>query len=419
MAKLMTSESFDIVIVGAGAAGLFAAVFAARTGRRVCVLDGAENPGAKILVSGGGRCNVTHDEVSAEAYAGSSRNAIKKVLRRFDVPQTVAFFAEQGVMLKREDTGKLFPTTDSARSVLEALLGAARSAGVVLRVATRVERIERQDEAFTVSGGWGQVSAPRVILATGGRSLPKSGSDGHGYKLAQALGHTLTPRIFPALVPLTLPHDHVLCALSGLTTPAVLEVRDRAGRRLVMFSGSTLCTHFGLSGPPVLDISRYYRDALLNDPEGTQLVANWLLDETPESFDSVLLEAGRRSAWRVLGARLPERLARALCAAAGVDASAPLTQVMREARRGLARAATALVLPITGDRGYTYAEVTAGGIPLSEIRLETMESRVCPGLHLCGEICDVDGRIGGYNFQWAWSSGYVAGVGAASDNTLT
>jgi len=419
MAKLMTSESFDIVIVGAGAAGLFAAVFAARTGRRVCVLDGAEKPGAKILVSGGGRCNVTHDEVSAEAYAGSSRNAIKKVLRRFDVPQTVAFFAEQGVMLKREDTGKLFPTTDSARSVLEALLGAARSAGVVLRVATRVERIERQGDAFTVSGAWGQVSAPRVILATGGRSLPKSGSDGHGYKLAQALGHTLTPRIFPALVPLTLPHDHFLCALSGLTTPAVLEVRDCAGRRLVMFSGSTLCTHFGLSGPPVLDISRYYRDALLNDPEGTQLVANWLLDETPESFDRVLLEAGRRSAWRVLGERLPERLARALCAAAGVDASAPLTQVTREARRGLARAATALVLPITGDRGYTYAEVTAGGIPLSEIRLETMESRVCPGLHLCGEICDVDGRIGGYNFQWAWSSGYVAGVGAASDNTLT
>jgi predicted Rossmann fold flavoprotein len=419
MAKLMTSESFDIVIVGAGAAGLFAAVFAARTGRRVCVLDGAEKPGAKILVSGGGRCNVTHDEVSAEAYAGSSRNAIKKVLRRFDVPQTVAFFAEQGVMLKREDTGKLFPTTDSARSVLEALLGAARSAGVVLRVATRVERIERQEDAFTVSGGWGQVSAPRVILATGGRSLPKSGSDGQGYKLAQALGHTLTPRIFPALVPLTLPHDHFLCALSGLTTPAVLEVRDRAGRRLVMFSGSTLCTHFGLSGPSVLDISRYYRDALLNDPEGTQLVANWLLDETPESFDRVLLEAGRRSAWRVLGERLPERLARALCAGAGVDASAPLTQVTREARRGLARAATALVLPITGDRGYTYAEVTAGGIPLSEIRLETMESRVCPGLHLCGEICDVDGRIGGYNFQWAWSSGYVAGVGAASDNTLT
>lgn len=419
MAKLMTSESFDIVIVGAGAAGLFAAVFAARTGRRVCVLDGAEKPGAKILVSGGGRCNVTHDEVSAEAYAGSSRNAIKKVLRRFDVPQTVAFFAEQGVMLKREDTGKLFPTTDSARSVLEALLGAARSAGVVLRVATRVERIERQEDAFTVSGGWGQVSAPRVILATGGRSLPKSGSDGQGYKLAQALGHTLTPRIFPALVPLTLPSDHFLCALSGLTTPAVLEVRDRAGRRLVMFSGSTLCTHFGLSGPSVLDISRYYRDALLNDPEGTQLVANWLLDETPESFDRVLLEAGRRSAWRVLGERLPERLARALCAGAGVDASAPLTQVTREARRGLARAATALVLPITGDRGYTYAEVTAGGIPLSEIRLETMESRVCPGLHLCGEICDVDGRIGGYNFQWAWSSGYVAGVGAASDNTLT
>lgn len=414
----MTSDSFDVVIVGAGAAGLFAGVFAARAGRRVCVLEGAAKLGAKILVSGGGRCNVTHDEVTAEAYAGSSRNAIKKVLRRFDVPQTIAFFAEQGVTLKREETGKLFPTTDSARSVLDALLGAARSAGVVLRYPARVERIERRDDDFSVSGAWGQVIAPRVILATGGRSLPKSGSDGQGYKLAQALGHTLTPRIFPALVPLTLPHDHFLCGLSGISTPVMLEVRSRDGKCLTAFSGSMLCTHFGLSGPSVLDISRYYRDAVLDDPEGTRFVINWLPGETPESFDRVLLGAGRISAGRVLGERLPERLARALCAEAGVDAAAPVAQMTRETRRALARAATALVVPVTGDRGYTYAEVTAGGIPLSEIRLETMESRICPGLHLCGEICDVDGRIGGYNFQWAWSSGYVAGAGAAAGDNI-
>jgi predicted Rossmann fold flavoprotein len=404
----------DILIIGAGAAGLMAGIIAGRTHsqRRIVILDGAKKLGAKILVAGGGRCNVTHDEVYPDAYAGSSRNAIKKVLRRFDVPETVAFFRDLGVELKREETGKLFPVTDDAHTVLEALLRAAREAGVRLQHPARVTQVERTAEGFTVSGEWGSLTAPHLVLATGGRSLPKSGSDGGGYDLARALGHTLTERVFPALVPLTLPRDHFICTLSGITLMAGFEVRAASGKRLVSFTNSTLCTHFGLSGPSVLDISRYYLDAKLDDPAGTQLLMNWLPEQSGDSFEEGLLHAGRVSAGRYLGRWLPERLARALCEAAGIEPSAPCDQLSRAARKALVETVTALRLPISGDRGFTYAEVTAGGIPLSDVRLETLESRLCPGLYVCGEICDVDGRIGGYNFQWAWSSGYVVGMSA-------
>lgn len=408
----MKSDSADVVIIGAGAAGLFAGIFAGRTNphRRILLLDGAKKPGAKILVAGGGRCNVTHDEVSPDAYAGSSPNAIKKVLRRFDVPQTVEFFREMDVELKREETGKLFPVTDDAHTVLDALLRAVRDAGAEIRHPRRVQAVEKPGEGFRIVGDWGSIETPKLILATGGSALPKSGSDGHGYEIVRALGHSLTARIFPALVPLKLPENHFIRSLSGIAVPATLEVRSASDKRLVSFTNSTLCTHFGLSGPSVLDISRYYLDAAMDDPQGVKLFINWLPDFTPEAFDKSLLAAGRVSVGRCLSDHLPERLARALCAEAGVDAGTLTTQLTREARKSLVQTVTALPLPITGSRGFTYAEVTAGGVPLAQIRLETMESRLCPGLHLCGEICDVDGRIGGYNFQWAWASGYVAGV---------
>lgn len=406
-------ESAEVAIVGAGAAGLFAGIFAGRAAphRRIVLLDGAKKLGAKILVAGGGRCNVTHDEVSPDAYAGGSRNAIKKVLRRFDVPQTTAFFAEMGVTLKREPTGKLFPTTDSAHTILDALLRAVRESGAVIRHPARVDWVQREGAGFLIGGEWGALRAGKLVLATGGRALPKSGSDGGGYALAQSLGHTLTDRVFPALVPLILPEGHFVRALSGITVWATLEVRTGTGKRLIGFTNSTLCTHFGLSGPSVLDISRYYLDAHHHDP-AAQLLINWLPDLTSETFESTLQTAGRLSIGRLLNADfgLPERLALALCHAAALDPATPANQLTREGRKALVRAATACPLPISGDRGFTYAEVTAGGVPLSELHLETMQSRACPNLYLCGEICDVDGRIGGYNFQWAWSSGYVVGV---------
>ena len=404
-------ERVDVAVVGAGAAGLMTGIWAGRSGsnRRVVLLDGAWTLGAKILVAGGGRCNVTHHAVDARAYAGSSRNAIKKVLRRFDVPATVDFFRDLGVDLKREETGKLFPTTDSARTVLDALLRANREAGVAIRHPQRVETVERTGDGFRVVGEGFALEAERLVLATGGRSLPKSGSDGHGYALARSLGHTVTRRVFPALVPLTLPSDHWICGLSGITLPATVQLRSATGKKLTAFTDSTLCTHFGLSGPSVLDLSRYWLDARFDDP-GAHVTLNWLPGTTPETLDGELQALGGQTVLRFLRERLPERVARALLDAAEVDPATTGDTLTRDARRALADAATATPLPLTGDRGYRYAEVTGGGVPLTELDLGTMESRVAPGLYLCGEICDVDGRIGGFNFQWAWASGYTAGV---------
>lgn len=436
----------DIVVVGAGAAGLFAGLWAGRAMQsrgadrgRITLLDGAKKLGAKILVAGGGRCNVTHHAVDEQQYAGSSRNAVKKVLRRFDVEQTVAFFRERGVELKREDTGKLFPTSDDGRTVLDAILGGVRNTGACIVHPWRVSAVRREGDGFVVvrdaAGATGEagyvgvnpddevaaaseVWARRVVLATGGKSLPRSGSDGLGHEIAKSLGHTITPRVFPALVPLLVEEGHWLTKLSGVTLDATAEVRSGTGKRLKSFTNSTLITHFGLSGPGVLDVSRYFTDAKLDDA-GTLLVLNWLPKHTAETFDAMLVEASRSGAGKLTLKRwlteagLPERLAEAVMQQAGCAAGSLVREVTREQRRALVDCVTQLRVPICGDRGYTYAEVTAGGVPLAEVDVATMESRVCTGLHLCGEVLDVDGRIGGFNFQWAWASGFVAGSAAA------
>jgi hypothetical protein len=394
------------------------AIFAGRTvqaagaKRGIVVLESAREPGAKIRISGGGRCNVTHDAVDEAAFSGSTPNAIRKVLRRFDVPRVVEFFRNEKVQLKREETGKLFPVSDDSRTVLAALLTAARRAGAELVHPWRVTSLEhdRATRAFVVRGTAGSLRGRKLVLATGGRSLPKSGSDGSGYALAQGLGHTITPRILPALVPLLLPPEHWIRSLSGLSAQVTLAVQTASGRRRASFSGSFLCTRFGMSGPVVLDISRHYIHAAIDDP-GTRLVVSWLPGWSFEQVDRALIELGKRSPGRWLHERgLPERLATALCASVGLDGSQPAHALSRDSRRALAKTVVEMPLPVVGDRGFSQAEVTAGGVPLSEIDLRSMESRRCPGLYLAGEICDVDGRIGGFNFQWAWASGFVAGT---------
>ncbi|OYT70715.1 MAG: aminoacetone oxidase family FAD-binding enzyme [Chloracidobacterium sp. CP2_5A] len=409
----MADWDADVAIIGAGAAGLMAGIWAGRAARglRIVALDGAARLGAKILVAGGGRCNVTHERVAPADFAGSTPNAIRQVLRRFDVADTVRFFAELGVKLKREPTGKLFPVTDRARTVLDALLRAAAAAGVTLRHPCRVEAIAAKDGGFIISGAWGRLRTRRAILATGGRSLPKSGSDGAGYRLAEALGHSVADT-FPALVPLTLAPDCLLLGLSGISVPARLTVEAAGGKPLAQTTGAALCTHFGLSGPAALDISRHWLAARRRDA-GARLVVNWLPEATAAELDQALQSLGRGTAGAWLGARLPERLARTLLNIAGVDPAQTGAQLTRAERQAIARAVTRLPVPVTGDRGFAYAETTAGGVPLRELYLARMASRRCPGLYLCGEICDVDGRIGGFNFQWAWASGYVAGISAA------
>jgi len=405
----------DVAVVGVGAAGLFAATWAGRAqaaaGRPPSVvgIDGARKLGAKILVSGGGRCNVTHWRVDERDFAGSTSPAIRKVLGRFTVEQTIAFFASAGVGFYREaDTGKLFPESDSARSILDALLRGAREAGATLLYPAKVTLIDRDGDRFRLDTSAGPVSARKVILCTGGKSLPKSGSDGSGFALASMLGHSITAPVVPSLVPLVLPADHFIRALTGLALPCRFTLLSLRGKPLATSLGSTLCTHTGLSGPATLDISRHWLVSRVTDP-AARLLLDWL-PEIPEAhLEQMLLEMGAKGALFVLRKHLTERLAQHLCAAA---AAPPTGDLPREARRRLVAAVKGLELPVVGDRGFTIAEATAGGVPLSEVRLDTMESRICPGLHFAGEVLDVDGRIGGFNFQWAWASGFVAGSAA-------
>ena len=358
---------------------------------------------------GGGRCNVTHWRVDERDFAGSTSPAIRKVLGRFTVEQTIAFFTSSGVAFYREaDTGKLFPESDSARSILDALLREAGAAGVALLHPAKVTLIERDGDRFRLDTTAGSLIARKVILCTGGKSLPKSGSDGSGFALATMLGHSITAPVVPALVPLVLPADHFIRALTGLALPCRFTLFSPKGKPLATSMGSTLCTHTGLSGPATLDISRYWLVSRDTDP-GARLLLDWL-PEIPEAHvEQMLLENGAKGAISVLRKHLTERLAQHLCAAA---AAPPTGDLPREARRRLVAAVKGLELPVVGDRGFTIAEATAGGVPLAEVRLDTMESRICPGLHFAGEVLDVDGRIGGFNFQWAWASGFVAGSAA-------
>ena len=412
------ANELDLAVVGSGAAGLMAAIWAGRTARslgatlKIAAFDGAAKLGAKILVAGGGRCNVTHHAVSEADYAGSSRAAIRKVLLRFPVEETVLFFKELNVELKQEETGKLFPVTDRARTVLDALLHEAGGEGVEFVNPCRVERVEPAENGFVLGTSRGEWHAKRVILATGGRALPRSGSDGAGFEMARHLGHTITDYTFPSLVPLLLPKEHWLLGLSGIAAPVTMTVCEATGKRHETFTNPMLVTHFGLSGPVVLDISRYLTGRLLAG-ERVELRINWLPETAAAELNERLQAVGRGSVGRWLAEKLPERLARGLIESCRIDPSRAGHTLKREERRALLLALSEMSVPVTGDRGFTFAEATAGGVPLREVALESMGSRKSEGLHLCGEILDVDGRVGGFNFQWAWASGFVAGSSAA------
>jgi len=402
----------DLVIIGAGAAGLMAAIAAGRTARgRVVLLEGAVRLGAKILISGGGRCNVTNAHVGPADFNGGSRRAIDRVLKAFSASRTVRFFEDLGVGLHEEPRGKLFPDTNAARSVLDALVGAVASSGSELRQGHRVESIARVAEGFDVVTPRGTWRSPRIVLATGGLSVPKTGSDGHGLRMAAALGHAIVP-MTPALVPLILDGESFHAHVSGVAHEVVLDVvvDGALGSRI---EGPLLWTHQGVSGPAALDASRHWHRATL---EGitveirANLFGGLAFDEVDERVTRPA--RGRTLVRTALEPWMPASIAGEVMRIAGVAPATPLAQLPRDLRRRLVHLAIALPLGVTGSRGYTHAEATAGGVSLEEIDPATMASRVCPGLYLAGELLDVDGRLGGFNFQWAWSSGYVAGRSA-------
>ena len=395
----------DVVIVGAGAAGLMTAIQAAQGGLRVLLLEGRSKPGAKILMSGGTRCNVTNRAVSEKDFNSEHIRDVRNILRSFSNADTIRFFKGIGVDLVLEPTGKYFPSTNSGKTILEALLRRVYSLKATFLVDHKVNALCKKQEGFMVHGDGFQYPGKKVVLTTGGLSYPATGSDGTGYRLAQSFGHSIVETT-PALTPLTT-RSQDLKSLSGITLDTRLTlVVD--GRREIACEGSFLFTHFGFSGPVALDISRHY----LRAKGQKQITANFIPTHDEHSLQTHLTQIQkdipRMAVKNVLVAVMPQRLAELILKNAGIEGSQATGQLSKALRKTLVDQCLHYPLDVTGALGYSKAEVTAGGIDWAEVNPKTLESKLAPGLFFAGEMLDVDGRIGGFNFQWAWASGYVA-----------
>jgi len=404
-------STWDIAVIGAGAAGLIAALRVAELGRRVILLEKNRRAGVKILMSGGTRCNITHatdNRGIVDAYGPPGR-FLHSALAAFSVQDTLEFFEGEGVLTKVEETGKVFPVSNKAADVLDALLRRLHRSGASLALGEPVFDLEQTETGFALATPGRSVSARRVILTTGGQSYPGSGTTGDGYRIAAKLGHTIVPPR-PALVPITVAAPWV-AELRGLTIPDV-KVRVLDGSRaLAGRRGSLLFAHFGLSGPVVLDVSRTVSSHPM--PATLFLEIDFLPTVKETDLDEFLraesLASGKKQLAVVLSERLPRRLCEALLMGAGMPDDRKAAALTRPDRARLVQAVKALRLPITGTLGFGKAEVTAGGVALDEVESRSLRSKKVPDLFLAGEVLDLDGPIGGYNFQAAWSTGWRAG----------
>ncbi|MBI2167645.1 MAG: NAD(P)/FAD-dependent oxidoreductase [Candidatus Omnitrophica bacterium] len=418
----MKENPVGIVIVGAGAAGLMTAIQAARALRArgvpgsLLLLDGRPTVGAKILMSGGTRCNVTHREVKPSDFEGGPRHFVKHVLEAFTPQATLRLFEEIGVKLVLEPGGKYFPATHSAKTVLEALLKETDRVGVGLKKRVRITAVQKEGDLFCLksSDDLDTVWARRVVLTTGGLSYPATGSDGAGFGIARSFGHTIL-KTFPALTPL-LTKDPGWKNLSGVSLAARLSF-FRRGKKVRECPGPLLFTHFGFSGPAALDISRHLAGAAQGD--GPRITASFLPKESEGSLQ-VRLQSAQQAYSKKLVKNLltgefslPARFVEVFLEKIGLDGGLRIGNFSSEDKKRLIRSLLHYPLEAEGVFGYSKAEVTAGGVDLKEIKAATMESKLVNGLYFAGEILDVDGRIGGFNFQWAWSTGALAGRSAA------
>jgi len=405
------TEVWDAIVIGAGAAGLLAASRAAERGRRTLLLEKNRKPGVKILMSGGTRCNITHDTDNrgiVQAF-GPPGKFLHSALAALSVRQTIDLFEAEGVATKVESTGKIFPVSDKAADVLDALLRRLHRSGAALAHDEPVLELRRSEAGMVLTTSGRTLLARRVVLTSGGQSYPGSGTTGDGYRFAAQLGHTIvTPR--PALAPLTVNLPWV-AELRGITIPDVgLRILD-GNRVLANRRGSLLFAHFGLSGPVALDVSRVVSGAEKPESLVVELDLLPLLKETEidEHLRREALASGKKLLVGILPEALPRRLCETLLNQAGLPLDRKATGLTKGERGQLVQLTKRLRLPVKGTLGFQRAEVTAGGIALAEVDSRSMQSKLVPELFLAGEVLDLDGPIGGYNFQAAFSTGWLAG----------
>ena len=408
-----TLNARRVAVIGAGAAGTMAAIFAARHGADVLLLERTRDGGRKILISGGGRCNVLPGQLDESRFVtDSSPNLLRKMVRSWPLVEQIAFFEhELGIPLAEEhESAKLFPASNKARDVRDRLLDRARSNGATIMMDTTVTGMTPHHDGWRIERSSGApMDVDRVIVASGGLSVPNTGSDGFGLTALGSHGHNVHPT-YAALTPLTA-NPAPYASLAGVSLRVRITAKSAA--RSATATGGFLFTHHGYSGPSVLDISHVAVRSLLEPGPKARITVRWS-ELGDADWETAFAPDGARSVGAAVRAEMPDRLAMALIAAANVDPARVLAELRRDERLRLIDMLVRGELPWTGDEGYKKAEVTGGGIALGEIDPRTMASRVMPGVFICGEVLDAFGPIGGYNFLWSWATGRAAGIGAAS-----
>ncbi|WP_434997345.1 NAD(P)/FAD-dependent oxidoreductase [Vibrio scophthalmi] len=391
------SEKFDVVIIGAGAAGLICAAEAGKRGRKVLVLDHAKKPGRKILISGGGRCNFTNYDVSANNYLCRNPHFVKSALSQYTNWDFIAMVSKYGIEFEERDHGQLF-CVDSAKQIVNMLLEECQQAKVQLRYQQDVQQIEQSEQGFTLMANANAIECQSLVIATGGLSMPKLGATPFGYKVAEQFGLPITPTS-AGLVPFTLHKQEKedFEALSGIAIPAEITAQDGT-----VFKEALLFTHRGLSGPAVLQISSFWK-------AGQKVTINLV----PEADVDELLTIAReqhpnQSLKNTLARVLPKRLVEVMVERKEL-VDKPLKQFNDKQLKQITEYLESWTIAPNGTEGYRTAEVTLGGVDTDHLSSKTMQCKNINGLFFIGEVMDVTGWLGGYNFQWCWSSGFVAG----------
>ncbi|GAB2503590.1 BaiN/RdsA family NAD(P)/FAD-dependent oxidoreductase [Lysobacter humi (ex Lee et al. 2017)] len=389
-------QAFDAIVIGGGAAGLFCAITAGRRGRRVLVVEHANRVGKKILMSGGGRCNFTNTGATPANYLSGNPHFAKSALARYTPAHFVELVERHGIAYHEKELGQLF-CDDSSKQIVRMLLDEAETAGVRIEVGCAVEQVDVGDDGlYTVATARGRLVAPALVVATGGLSIPSMGATGFGFDLARRFGHSIRP-LRAGLVPFTLSgtHQERVADLSGVALPVAAACNGAE------FTNQMLLTHRGLSGPSMLQISSYWQP-------GDELHIDLLPGEDAlDLLQHLQRERPAAELKTVLGERLPKRFAQRLCEA--WLPNRPMKQFNLPQLREIASVLARWPIVPSGTEGYRTAEVTLGGVDTHELSSSTMESRKQPGLFFIGEVVDVTGWLGGYNFQWAWASGHACG----------